>query len=314
MTERPLLSVIVVFFNMRREAARTLYSLTRSYQLQAHDLDYEVIAVDNGSTEPLDPADVTRWGPEFRYYQLDTQSVSPAGAVNFASTKARGRYIAVCVDGARILSPGVLHFTRLAARLHDAPIIATLAWHLGPKSQPQAVEDGYNQVAEDALLAGIDWQNDGYQLFQVSSPAHSSANGWFLPFGESNCLTVPRGMFDELGGFDERFCAPGGGLVNLDYLKRALDLPRAQLVVLLGEGTFHQCHGGIATNVSMENQPWNMFAAEYERIRGKRFRVAPQDPLFLGTFPPTSLPFLRRSVDKATEVKNGAGKLRQRAG
>src|SRR5581483_9041619 len=52
----------------------------------------------------------------------------------------------------------------------------------------------------------------------------------------------------ELGGFDERFASPGGGYVNLDAYRRALDLPRTRLIVLLGEGTFHQVHGGAATS------------------------------------------------------------------
>ena len=45
------LSVVVVFYNMRREAARTLQSLSRSYQEELDDIDYEVIVVENGSDE-----------------------------------------------------------------------------------------------------------------------------------------------------------------------------------------------------------------------------------------------------------------------
>ena len=44
------LTVLVVFHNMRREAARTLHSLSRSYQRDIDDLDYEVIAIENGSS------------------------------------------------------------------------------------------------------------------------------------------------------------------------------------------------------------------------------------------------------------------------
>ena len=43
------LSVVVVFYNMQREAARTLHSLSRAYQQGIDDLDYEVIVVENGS-------------------------------------------------------------------------------------------------------------------------------------------------------------------------------------------------------------------------------------------------------------------------
>ena len=43
------LSVVVVFYNMRREAIRTLQSLARSYQRDVEDLEYEVLVIDNGS-------------------------------------------------------------------------------------------------------------------------------------------------------------------------------------------------------------------------------------------------------------------------
>ncbi|HEX4505576.1 MAG TPA: hypothetical protein VH722_07580, partial [Alphaproteobacteria bacterium] len=44
-----LFTVIVNFYNMTREAARTLTSLGRSYQQGIGDLRYEVICIDNGS-------------------------------------------------------------------------------------------------------------------------------------------------------------------------------------------------------------------------------------------------------------------------
>ena len=53
----PLLSLVVVVYNMRREAPRTLFTLTSSYQRLSPDL-YEVIVVDNGSSEPLGEAAV----------------------------------------------------------------------------------------------------------------------------------------------------------------------------------------------------------------------------------------------------------------
>lgn len=106
-------------------------------------------------------------------------------------------------------------------------------------------------------------------------------------------------MFDALGGFDERFRSPGGGLVNHDYLKRASDLPDSTPVVLLGDGTFHQYHGGVATNVSWDNHPSNEFTEEYEQIRGQSYEIPRNEPLFIGTMPRTALPFLHHSAAEA---------------
>ena len=47
--KKPKLSVVIAFFNMRREAARTLYSLTTDYQRDIGIDDYEVIVLDSGS-------------------------------------------------------------------------------------------------------------------------------------------------------------------------------------------------------------------------------------------------------------------------
>src|SRR5216683_2592387 len=52
---RPDLSVIVVVHNMAREAPRTLYSLSTTYQRHIAAEDYEVIVVDNGSTARVSP-------------------------------------------------------------------------------------------------------------------------------------------------------------------------------------------------------------------------------------------------------------------
>ncbi len=297
MADQPLLSFIVVLYNMRREAPRTLFSLTQKYQQFAGDVDYEVIVVDNGSSEPVDAEMVTDMGKQFRYYYLETDSVSPSGAINFGADKSTGRYIAVCVDGARIMSPGVLHLMRLAVRLHGSPIVATLAWHLGSKPQGRAIADGYNQQVEDALLETVDWRNDGYKLFDIAVLAPSSKDGWFLPFAESNCLAVTREMFDKLGGFDEKFTSKGGGLVNLDYLKRSIELPDSKLVVLLGEGTFHQFHGGVATNAPPDRHPAQDFLKEYEQLRGHKYKKPKTIPLFLGKLPAPARRFLSQSIE-----------------
>jgi hypothetical protein len=75
----------------------------------------------------------------------------------------------------------------------------------------------------------------------------ASIDGWFQPVAESNALFLRRELWDLLGGVDERFDYPGGGLINADILHRTLEWPDAELVVLLGEATFHQLHDGTST-------------------------------------------------------------------
>jgi hypothetical protein len=101
-----------------------------------------------------------------------------------------------------------------------------------------------------------------------------------------------------LGGFDEQFQSPGGGLTNLDFFQRALANPELSYVVVLGEATFHQVHGGVATNALPHEHPWNIFHREYLRIRGHPFVRVPREPRFLGNLPEeaASIAELSRSV------------------
>jgi glycosyltransferase involved in cell wall biosynthesis len=291
---------VVVAYNIPREAPRTLYSLSAAYQRHIAPDDYEVIVVDNGSDPPLDPQMLAGLQGHFRLIRIESAPPSPAHAINRGIAEARGDIIGVMIDGARIATPGLLHFARHGARLYEKAVVATLGWYLGPDFQNRSIERGYDQSREDALLEKIDWPRDGYRLFEIGVMDESSYDGWFRPISESNALFLRRESWDLLGGVDERFDAPGGGLVNLDTFQRCLEWPDAQLVVLLGEGTFHQLHGGIATNVSADRhrESWERWAAQYTGIRGRPYAVPrPRSlPTYIGTLPRRALTGMMRAV------------------
>jgi hypothetical protein len=298
---KPDVSVVVVVYNMAREAPRTLHSLSASYQRHIHPDDYEVIVVDNGSDPPIDSQLIASLAGNFRLIRIDSASPSPAQAVNRGLAEARGEIIGVMIDGARIITPGLLHFARHGVRLHENAVVVAPGWYLGYDFQRWAMQYGYDQTHEDALLAAIDWPQDGYRLFEISTSDESSVEGWFQPIAEANALFMRRSSWNELGGMDERFDAPGGGLLNLDTYSRAMELSEAQLVLLLGEGTFHQLHGGIATNVSPEQitDSFLKWDDQYETLRGRRFQVQNLEkrPIYVGTLPrPALIHFTRAAI------------------
>jgi hypothetical protein len=105
-------------------------------------------------------------------------------------------------------------------------------------------------------------------------------------------------------GVAAAFSRPGGGLVNHDLYHRALDLPGVQLVELLGEGTFHQFHGGAATS---RRFGWTEMDAQYQALRGRPYRPPATSPLYVGTVPPSTLPHIERSARLAIErLEKGA--------
>ncbi len=275
------LSVVVVAFNMGRELPRTMQSLSPVVQRDIAPEDYEIIIVDNGSTEPVDVGLCRQWGGNVRVHHMENAAVSPAAAINAGFALAEGELVGVMIDGARMASPRLLSNSLRAERLHHRPVIASLGFHLGPDVQPRSIHRGYDQDAEDALLAGIGWPGDGYRLFEISVFAGSSGKGWFRPINESNALFLRQSMWKELGGYDERFVSPGGGMINLDTYVRACQLPDSQLVILLGEGTFHQLHGGIATN-ARTSRVFRDFHAEYLSVTGKPFASPTAQPWYFG--------------------------------
>ncbi len=296
---RPELSVVVVVHNLKREAPRTLHSLSAAYQRDIAADDYEVIVVDNGSTPPLDPEMVGNLVGNFRLLRLDPAPPSPAHAINVGLAAARGEIVGVMIDGARIVTPGLLHFARGGARLCERAVVCAMGWYLGLDHQSAAIECGYDTSREDALLASIEWPNDGYRLFEIGALDESSIDGAFAQIAESNSLFLHRRTWADLSGADERFDAPGGGFLNLDMLSRALELPRAELVILLGEGTFHQLHGGIATNARFDDLLVKLerWAAQYLSIRGKPWAPPPQSKrTYLGVLPRAALLHFARSV------------------
>jgi glycosyltransferase involved in cell wall biosynthesis len=296
MSEPLPLSVIVVGYEMARELPRTIRSLSPTLQRDIGEGDYEILIVDNGSARPPTVEEVAEWSPNARLVPIASPSVSPVPAINLALEQAKGEVVGVWIDGARMASPRLLATALDASRMHERAVVGTLAFHLGADVQMRSVLAGYDQVIEDRLLASIDWEEDPYRLFAISVFAGSSEDGWFVTPSETNALFLGRAHWQELGGYDARFVTPGGGLANLDIWERLCGDPLARVVLLMGEATFHQVHGGVATNALQS--PWDRFHDEYVAIRGKPYAPPQIVPLIIGSTPPASLPSLRQSLDR----------------
>lgn len=299
MQKKPQLSVVVIVHNMQREAERTLYSLSADYQRDIDPDDYEVIVVDNGSNPAFDTSIFETLRGNFRVIRLFPAPPSPSHAINIGLASARGDVIGVMIDGARIVTPGLLHYARTGVQMYPRGVVATLGWYLGYDQQRWGIECGYNKEREDALLEAIDWRNDGYRLFEISAADETTVDGWFGVICESNALFLSRDSWTLMNGVDEAFDYPGGGFVNLDLIVRAIELPDAKLVVMLGEGTFHQLHGGIATNAAHTQiaDKVVLWREQYEQLRGRAWSP-PAMPrrVLLGELRQPALRHLTRSV------------------
>ncbi|MEM6415969.1 MAG: glycosyltransferase family A protein [Pseudomonadota bacterium] len=284
------LSIVVIMYNMQREARRSLYSLSKNYQEGIDDLDYEVIVVDNGSAHKVEESLFSELGPSFKHEVIKDASPSPVSAVNSAVNAARGEIICIMIDGAHILTPGVLRYGLRAFKYFENPVVIPHYFYLGPGSQRDSIQHGYNQEREDRLLESINWPQDGYRLFEIGQIYGEDNRSWFMPKIESNCIFLSKSLFDSLGGMDEKFDIPGGGFANPDLFYRAARSKNATVVGLLGEGTFHQVHNGITTNDTPRNAltAFYKYAKQYEEIRGEKFKIQDFRYEYIGHMPSIS--------------------------
>lgn len=287
------LSVILVVYNMQRAAPRSIRSLLTPYQ-QGIDSDcYEVIVVENGSSEPLDKSAIEALSPNVRYHYLKDPPPSPAYAINYAASVARGDILAIMIDGAHMVTPGVLRWGLVPFAYEPNPIVTAPRFFLGSESQVESVHKGYDERQEDALLERIEWPKDGYGLFDIGVPyRYEFPHGtpklfWFVRQFESNCLFTKKASFQAVGGCDERFDIPGGGCLMPDLFKELCEMDDASIVQVMGEASFHQVHGGISTSSTREDQKaqWAVYTQQYEQIRGKPFVISKKPQQFVGHMP-----------------------------
>jgi cephalosporin hydroxylase len=284
------LSVVVVFYNMRRAAERTLHSLSRAYQRGLEGVDYEVIAIENGSDrdQKLGAEFVQSFGREFRYIDMgDDASASPVPALNAGIADANGESIALMIDGAHVLTPGVLRFGLTALRTYEPAIVSTQQWWVGPGEQGDMLAEGYDEELQDQLFNRIQWPTDGYRLFDIGN--FIGERDWLDGMWETNCLFAPRKLLEQVGGFDESFSEAGGGYANLEIFERLGSSPDVTVATILGEGSFHQAHGGATTNLpdlTERHDKLGEHAAYYEQVRGRPFRGPRKVIHYVGTMLP----------------------------
>ncbi len=283
MKSNPTLSILIIFYNNRREARNSLYSLSAEYQTSVTPDQYNVIAIDSGSSKPLNPKVVESFGPNFSYHQVSTKHPSPTASLHFGLSLVKTPYVGIIIDGAHILSPGILKYFFEIQSFKPNSFVYTTKYHLGKYHQNDSMTLGYNQELEDELMNSTNWKENGYLLYHISN-FHNAPFNEFLFSLESNCFFVLTNELRSTKIFEQPYHSIGGGFINLALFKHFSEHPKFDNYLLLGEGTFHQFHEGASTNVARELHPIKEYRKEYLNINGVPFKKPIYDTYYYGKY------------------------------
>lgn len=297
----PALSIVVIVHRMSRQAENTLYSLSAAHQKNVRQSDYEIVVVENESDDVLGESRAVALGENIRYFLRREPGVTPVPALNFGFEQARSSYVGFIIDGARMSTPRLVEHALMASRVAKYPLVIVPGYHLGKKEHHLNSTSGYDEKVEQHLLRLANWQRNGYALFRIACFSGANPRGFFSQFLESNCFFCRRESFEKIGRADERFNLPGGGSVNIYLYHQLARLPESELIVLAGEGSFHQFHGGVTTvEVPDREAMLQTHRDNLKEIFGGPFKGMHREPAFLGTFTPEASDFVRESTEHAT--------------
>jgi GT2 family glycosyltransferase len=176
-------SVVVPCRNGAATLAETLHSIAG----QEWDRPWELILIDNGSTDGSAAIfrEFAAKHPHLRTRLIDASDrTGKARALNFAIPQARGGAI-LLVDADDVVAPGWL--AAMGAALDESDLVAA-ATDYRPLNEPWVLE---YRIPDPERRARV----------QETYPSRYQS----LPFVSGHCMGFTRRLFDAIGGFDETY-------------------------------------------------------------------------------------------------------------
>lgn len=196
---RPTVSVVIAHYEQPVQLARTWAAL--SAQTLA---PIEVVVADDGSTRPPTLPDD---GPSSRVVTQPDLGFRAAAARNLGAAHTRGEVL-VFLDADTVPEPGFLAaLTRRVAVCPDVLAVGRRR-HADLAAMPPGADP-----ADEPRLPEPAWLRDGY----TRSRDLLDSDGRSFRYVISAVLACRRELFDDLGGFDERYVGYGGEDWDLAY-------------------------------------------------------------------------------------------------
>lgn len=191
---KPYLSVIIPYFNAPEKLSRLLETIGKSKKAPP----YEVIVVDDGSSQPLTVDRKQLIGKQKAQVRIVRLPVNkgPAVARNRGVAAARGEFV-VFLDGDVEVFPDTMH--EIAKVFVDDPDVVALT---GVWVKEQRSKDFFPNFK--ALRDWSYWINE------------RDKSGYYFLFS-TRIAAIKKAVFDRLGGFDQTYPAPLVEDIELTY-------------------------------------------------------------------------------------------------
>lgn len=255
MSPEPSFSVIVAAYNAEKYLSETLWSLRRQTFAESRPADFEVIVIDDGSTDAT--AEIARQfcvsDPRFSLVQTSNRGISPAR--NLAASRARGGWLAVC-DADDTWHPEKLaRQARAIARWPEASAGRLVA--LGTAGHLTNARGEVVQAADPGL-------------FTLEDVARQRETGELITLINSS-VVFRRDVFGEVGGYRAGYTPAE----DTDLWMRLAE--RGVVINLPGRLTGYRQHAG---NVSTARHEVMMLNARRTQENARRRRAGlPEDSL-----------------------------------
>ena len=191
------------------------------------------------------------------------------------------------IDGAHVLTPGVLHFGMLGLSTYAPAVVSDAAVVRRPRRAARGRGQGLRRGLRGPALRAD--RMAGRRLPAVRHRAlHRRPRLVRRAVGEQLHLRAALAARPGRRDGPRASIAPGGGFANLDFFERMTTSPRINLVTILGEGSFHQVHGGTTTNApesAERKELLGSYGEQYAEIRGNVFKSPAKIVHYVGALP-----------------------------
>ena len=223
-----------------------------------------------------------------------------------ASRSPRGEAIALMIDGAHVLTPGVLRYGMLGLRTYEPAIVATQQWYVGPGQQPDAMHAGYDQrLRGPAVRARSSGRSTatGCSRSATSSATATGSTGC----GRATASSCPARCSSRSAASTRASRCRAAATPTSTSTSGSARRPDVTVVTILGEGSFHQVHGGTTTNQARPRRArpsvLSSYREHFARARGRGLR-GPRKPIhYVGSMPGAARRTRRAPHDAPSFVK-----------